>query len=207
MLGRHPADDADVIDPVQALGFRHGGKIRPQDGLAPDPDLVGDGGAGGDVVAGDHPDPDVRRLGLGHCGLGLGPGRVDHPDQRGHLELLNVGQEIALGIEPDQVEVTLGGGHDPLTGPGHALDIGLRPVGEFGVPRDRRPGRERSRGPLHHGRRGALDETAHDGATIHLDLVEGGHQLVGGVERQRGQAWQRPAGGLDVDPGLGPEHE
>ena len=66
----------------------HGGEVGSQDGLAADPDLLGDGGPGGDVVAGDHPDPDVGRLGLGHCRLGLGPGRVDHPDQAGHLEVL-----------------------------------------------------------------------------------------------------------------------
>ena len=113
-------------------------KSGSQDGLATDPDLLGNGGPGGDVVAGDHPDPDVGRLGLGHCRLGLGPGGVHHPDQGGHLKLLDVGEQVALGIEPDEVEVTLGGGHDPLAGSGHALDVGLRPRGEVWIPRDRR---------------------------------------------------------------------
>ena len=139
VLGRHPADDTDVVDPGQALRVGHGGEVRPQDGLATDPDLLGDGGPGGDVVAGDHPDPDVGCLGLGHRRLGLGPGRVHHPDQGGHLELLDMGQQVTLGVEADGVEVTLGGGHHPLSGPGHALDVGLRPAGEVPIPRDRGP--------------------------------------------------------------------
>ena len=50
----------------------------------------------------------MGRLGLGHCGLGLGPGRVHHPDQGGHLEVLDVGEQVAFGFEPDGVEVTSG---------------------------------------------------------------------------------------------------
>lgn len=37
--------------------------------------------------------------------------------------------------------------------------------------------------------------------------MEGGHELVGGVERERGQPRQAFSGGVDVDPGLVPENQ
>ena len=62
VLGRHAADDPDVVDAGQSVRVGQGGELGTEDGLAGDAQLLGDRSAGDDVVAGDHPDPDVRGL-------------------------------------------------------------------------------------------------------------------------------------------------
>ena len=76
-------------------------------------ELRGDRGPGDDVIAGHHPHPDVRLLGVGDRGLGLLARRVDHPDQAGHLQVLDQGEQIAVRVEAGRVEIPDGAGHDP----------------------------------------------------------------------------------------------
>jgi hypothetical protein len=66
VLGGDPAHHPDAVDAGQPLGLGQGGEVGAEDGLAADANLLGDGRAGGDVVAGHHADPDMRRLGAGH---------------------------------------------------------------------------------------------------------------------------------------------
>ena len=64
------------------------------------------------------------------------------------------------------------------------------------------------RGPPDDGRGGALDEDPDDGvARGVLGVAEGGHELVGGVERQRREPGVGLLGALDVDLRLVPEDQ
>ena len=74
--------------------------------------------------------------------LGLGPGRIDHPDQAGHLQVGHVLEQVSLGIEGGAIDVPPGGGHHPLAESGHPLDVVLGPAGQVSVPGD---GRSRPR--------------------------------------------------------------
>ena len=91
-----PPDHADVVDPGQPFGFRQRREVGAENGLTGDPELLGDRGTGRDVVAGHHPDPDVRGLGPGDRSLGLGARRIDHPDQTRHLQTGHVGEQVTV---------------------------------------------------------------------------------------------------------------
>ncbi len=101
------------VDAVVALLVGEGGEVGAEHGFAVDAELLGDGCAGDDVVAGDHADPDVGSLRVRDGGFGFFAGRVDHGDQAGHFEVVNVAEQVAVGIEVGGVEVAVGGGHDP----------------------------------------------------------------------------------------------
>ena len=77
---------------------------------------------GGDVVAGDHPHPDVGALRVEDRRLGLLARRVDHADQGGQLEIGDVAEQVALGVERGRVEVAEGRGHHPVPFALHAGD-------------------------------------------------------------------------------------
>ena len=68
VLGRHAADDADVVDArAGAPCSLQRGELRPQHRLAGDAELLGDRGAGGDVVAGHrHADVGLLRVAYHH---------------------------------------------------------------------------------------------------------------------------------------------
>jgi hypothetical protein len=195
VLGRDAAHDADRLDPLHSLRLRHGGEVGPQDRLAADPELLGDGRAGDDVVAGHHAHADVGRRGLLHGLLRLVARRIEHADEARDLEVGDLRQQVAVGIEALGIEVADGRGHDTQAVALHAGDV-LTAVGG-----------SRS-GPLEHGRRRALHVHAHDVVAGAVRLaVERRHQLVGRVEREGGQARPVPPGRLDVEPGLVREHE
>ena len=122
------------------------------------------------VVAGHHPDPDVRRLGARHGGLGLVARRVDHPDQARHLQVDDVGEQVAVRVEAGRVDVAHGGGHHPLarrppSAPCSRCARWLRSASHGTAPAVDSAGR----GAVHHRRRRALDEAAHDrpARTVH----------------------------------------
>ena len=64
VLGRHPADDADAVDPGQPLLLRECCEVGAEDRLSLDAELPRDRLAGDHVVAGHHPDADVGVLAL-----------------------------------------------------------------------------------------------------------------------------------------------
>ncbi len=67
-------------------------------------------------------------LGAGHRGRGFVPGRVNHGDQAGHLQLGDVAEQVAGGVEAAGVEIPGGGGHHPLVRAFHALHVGPGPL-------------------------------------------------------------------------------
>jgi len=50
-----PGDHTDVVDPLRPLGLGHCREVGAENRLAGDADLLCDRGAGGDVIAGYHP--------------------------------------------------------------------------------------------------------------------------------------------------------
>ena len=90
VLGCDPADHADVVDAGQPFLFAERGELGAEHRLAGDAQLLGDGGAGGDVVAGDHPHPDVGVLRVPDGRLGFVAGWVDHRDQGGQFQVGDV---------------------------------------------------------------------------------------------------------------------
>src|SRR5262249_29775583 len=59
VFGGHPAHHPDAVYTSQSLTLRESGEVGPQDGVARDPELGGDGRSGGDIVAGYHTYPYV----------------------------------------------------------------------------------------------------------------------------------------------------
>ena len=135
VLGGDAADDADRVDPLEALGLVERGELGAEDRLALDPELLGDRRAGDHVVAGDHPHADVRLLGVGHRLLGLGARRVDHPDEARDLEAVDVAEQVAVGVERRRVEVAEARGHHAQPVLPHPLDVGLAPGAQLRRPR------------------------------------------------------------------------
>ena len=208
VLGGHPAHDSDVVDAGQPLRLGEGGEVGAEHRLAGDAQLLGDRRARRDVVAGDHADSDVGGLRLFDGGLGLGPGRIDHRHQAGHLQVVHVSEQVALGVEGVGVDVSHGGGHDTLSEAGHPFDVALGPAGQVCVPGDGGAARECRGRTFHDGRCRPLDEAADHLAPGGIGgLVEGSHELVGRVERERGEPRQAFSGAVDVDPGLVPENQ
>jgi hypothetical protein len=68
---------------------------------------------GGEVVVGDHPDPDAGGLGGGDRSLGGGAGRIDDPHEGEQFQVIDEGQQVGGGVKGRGVEVLARGGHHP----------------------------------------------------------------------------------------------
>ena len=162
-------------------------KSAPSIAVARDAELLGDGGSGGHVVAGDHAHPDAGALRVVDRRHRRVAGWVDHGDDRRHLELGDVAQQVPVRVERIGVEITEGGRHHPLPLTLHAGDRIVGALGQGLVPRDAGPVRPRRRRSGHDGGSRPFDEAAHHRPACAVrGRVERRHQLVGGVERQRG---------------------
>jgi hypothetical protein len=89
------------------------------------------------VIAGDHPDPDARRLGRRDRGLGGGARRVHDPDQSQHLQAAHQRQQVGAGIEGRRVEVLARGGQHPQALLPQPLVLGQVALPEVAVGRHR----------------------------------------------------------------------
>ena len=208
VLGGHASDHADVVDAIETLGLGHRGQVGAEDGLPGDAQLLGDGRTGDHVVSGDHPHADVGVLGGSDRVEGLGPGRIDHPDQRGQLQALDHGQQVTVGVEVLGVDVLHGRGHDAQALAAEAIHLLVGPLVLLLAPGDGLALGQGGRGPPDHGGGGTLDEDPNDGVPrLVLGVAEGGHELVGGIERQG----RKPGVGLlrafDVELRLVPEDQ
>ena len=204
VLGRDAGDHTDVIDLGEELLVGHRGELGSGERSAFDAQLLRDGRRRRRVVARDHADPNARVVAERDRVLRLLAGRVDDADQGDELEIGHEGKQIARGIKRAGIEVApchrehsepLSG--EPIVLRQHTFAMFVRhggggPVGRH-VPS--RPGEQ------HIG--GALDEAAHHRGAVVVHLVEGGHQLVLGVERHFRDAGVEAPGLVDVDAALG----
>ena len=76
-------------------------------------------------------------LGVPDGRLGLVAGRVDHGDERRHLEIGDVAEQVALGVERGGVEVAEGRRHHPVPLALHAQHGVVRPLLQGRRPRAR----------------------------------------------------------------------
>ena len=198
-----------LVDSLEPLRFGQRGELGAEDRLARDVELLGDRRSGDDVVARHHPHPDVRRLRVGDGGLRLLARRIDHADEARHLQALDQGEQIAVRVEAGGIEIAKRTGHDPQAPPPHALDVLLGALLERRRPRGCSRRSESAvaarlitagAAPLTKQRTTSLPDCV-------LGLVEGGHQLVARVERQRREPRQPLARLVDVHAGLVRQHE
>ena len=161
------------------------------------------------VIAGDHADLDPGFVCSRDRGLGGRPRRIDDAHEREQREPVHQIQQVGAGVEVGAGEVLARGRH-------HAQALGseplvLRHVARLEVLVGRGRGElrvEMRRGARQELVRRALDETANDllpGLVDHA--VEGGHQLVGGVEGKLGHARVALACCGDVQATLRGEHD
>ena len=137
---------------VEPLGLGHRRQFGAEDGLSGDAQLLGDGGASDHVVPGDHPHADVGVLGGSDRVQRLGPGRIDHPDQRGQLQALDHGQQVAVGVEVVGVDVLHGRGHDAQALAAEAVHLLVGPSVLLLAPGDGLALGQGGGGPPDHGR-------------------------------------------------------
>ena len=161
VLGSDASDHADVVDARQPLLLAQRGELRPEHRRTGDAELLGDGRPGGHVVAGDHPHPDLGALGVLDGRLGLVAGRVDHGDEGRHLEVGDVAQQVAFGVERGGVEIAERRRHHAMPLTLHADDgvVGLLLQGV--VPGHAGAGGEGAGGAAHDGGGRPLHEAAH----------------------------------------------
>ena len=138
-----------------------------------------------------------------------GAGRIDHPDQRGQLQALDQGQQVAVGVEVRGVDVLHGRGHDAQALAAEAIHLLRRPACSARSPQgtDSPLARADVARPITAGA-APLTKTRTTGLPdVVLGVAEGGHQLVGGVERQGREPRVGRLGALDVELGLVPEDQ
>ncbi len=154
---------------------------------------------GDHVVARHHAYPDPGSLGIVdglHRRLAR---RIDHRNDGSHLEIGHVAQQVAVRIERGGVEIAECRGHHALPSTFHAGDDIVCLLLQGRVPRHARSRGVGSRGAADHGGSRSLDETAHHVVAGRVGCrVESRHQLVRGVERQRGQSREPLPAGFDV---------
>ncbi len=154
-------DHADVVDARQTLLITERSELSSEHGRARDAELLGDGCSGDHIVTGDHPDADAGVLGVVdrlHRGIA---GWVDHGDERCHLEIGDVAEQIAVGVEGGRVEIADGCCHDPISLTLHAGDGTVCLLLQGLVPRHAGTTDAGRRGALQHGRCGSFHEAAH----------------------------------------------
>ena len=188
------------------LGHRR--EVGAEDGLSGDAELLGDRRAGDHVVSGDHPHADVGVLGGPDRVQRLGAGRIDHPDQRRHLQVLDQRQQVALGVEVPGSRSFMAAAmmRRPLP-PSRSISSlarsfcsspqgTLSPLARADVARPITAGAA----PLTKTRTTGLPDSS-------LAFAEGGHELVRGIERQRREPGVRLLGAFDVQLRLVPEDQ
>ena len=112
VLGGDTRDDADLVDLRLRLLVAERGELRAGDRPPGDAELLGDGGGGDGVVAGDHAHLNASGVRLGDRGLGLGAWRIDDAHQREQRQIADEWQQVGVGIEAGGIEVFARQRHD-----------------------------------------------------------------------------------------------
>ena len=204
MLGGDATDDADAVDPLSRSCSSSAAKSAPRIASPSIPSCLA---IAAPVTTSSPVTIRTRMCALwASCDrlLGLGARRVDHPDQARHLEPLDVGQQIAVGVERRRIEVTEAGRHHPQPVLLHPLDVLLRAGAQIVVPGDALPGRQRAspRDPCTAGAAPLTKQRTTSCPDASNVVGEHRHQLVGRVERQRRHARVALARAVEVEPGL-----
>ena len=147
-------------------------------------------------------------MGLRDGGLRGRPRRIGDADEREEREAVDRLQEVAGRVERGRVEVLPARGHESQPLLAHPVALGEVGIAQL---------RDRDLGPVRAvGGRGALEELVLRALDVGPDdlaaalvgpVVEGGHELVGRVERQGRDARVLRAGQVRIDAALGREDD
>ena len=161
------------------------------------------------MIAGDHAHLDAGAVSLGDGGAGLGPRGVNDAHQGKEGKILQLIQQVSPGIEGFRVVVLAGKAQHAHALRGYAVVLADRHLADKVVHGDDRTLRCEGLGGAGQERvGGTLDVGAHHRLALLIGhVVEGGHHLVVGVERQFGDARELLAGSLDVDAPLLDQHD
>ena len=185
VLGGDAGEDADAVDLAHRLVVAQGAEVGAGHGAALDAQLAGDRLGRDRVVAGDHADLDAGRMGGRDGGLGGRSRRVHDAHDREERQPVQQRQQVRVRVERGRVEVLVAGRHDPQALRAQALVLGEVVVAELCDRALRAVGAVRADGAGEELVRRALDVAADDVlARVVRHAVEGGHHLVGRVERQ-----------------------
>ena len=209
VFGRHAGDDTDLVQLLLQLVVGNGGKLRACERPARDAQLLADGRRRHGMVAGDHAHLDAGAVALGNGVLGLGARRVDDADHRQQRQVVHQVDQLGLGVERLRVEVAACHHHHALAHLRHPVVFLHRQALVLFDDRLHVAARQPERaaaGDQHIGR--TLDKAAdHLFALGILHLVEGGHELVVGVERHLGHARVHLPRAFDADAALLRQHD
>ena len=114
MLGSDASDHTDVVDACQPFLVAECGELRAEHRRPGDAELCRDGGSGDHVVARDHAHPDPGTLGVVDGLHRRFAGRIDHGHDGRHLEVGDVAQQVAVGVERGGIEIADRRGHHAL---------------------------------------------------------------------------------------------
>ncbi len=134
-------------------------------------------------------------------------GGIDDPDEGEQLQIGDERQQVGRRVERSLVEVAPGNRQDPKSVARQAVVLGQDLTRRVAHRHRRSVSVEIVRRARQQDVRRALDEAAHDLASIVVHLVERRHQLVLGVEWHLAHAGIRLAGLLDVQPTFGGEDD
>src|SRR4051794_37563262 len=152
------------------------------------------------MVACNHAHLDAGAMALGDGYFGLGAGGIDDTDHGEGGEVRHQAEQIGFGIEGSGIEITAGDDHDALTFGGHAVVFVKGEVTIVVGDGENFAAREpvgATAGDEDVG--GTFDEGAdYGGALLVSHVVEGGHELVFGVEGDFGDAGVGGASAIKV---------
>jgi hypothetical protein len=111
VLWRDPGQHGQLLGVAFELLSWHGLQLVARGRTPLDAELVGDRLGGADVVAGDHVHRDPGTGAGGDGLLGLGPGRVDDPDQGQQGQLLEGAEQVGRRVEAVRIVVAPGHRH------------------------------------------------------------------------------------------------
>ena len=203
VLGGDAGEHRGFLDALRKLGDANPVEFGASQHHSFQAQFAGDGGGGDGVVAGDHLDLDAGLLAQANRVAGLGAGRIDDADQSDQSELLRPGQQVGGRVKLVCRDIAFGHRQHAHGLAGEIGILGLEVGADFVVERRRAVRREIAGGARQQYIGRAFRKHAHPPAV----MVKCGHELVGGIERNFGDARALLGQTVRLQPALGGQRQ